>query len=192
MTIASDTPVMPARERLLRTVLSLIVKHGAERVTHRLVADAAKLSPGTLTYHFADREGMIREAFYLYMQDYQSGLDDALTNRPLSSLGEIARFLTMLTTLDPADSELAILEYELVSLAQRDSGIRTSVAQWAACLPDAITAALQAHDQADAEEMARVLVSLCRGVEAEVLTRGRPISPETLEARLLCIMRAGF
>ncbi|WP_300378440.1 TetR/AcrR family transcriptional regulator [Henriciella sp.] len=182
---------MPARERLLRTVLSLIVRHGAERVTHRLVAEAAELSPGTLTYHFADRDGMIREAFRLYMHDYQCGLDDALAARPLSSPGEIARFLTTLTTLDPSDAELAVLEYELVSLAQRDTEIGDSVRLWAACLPDAVTAALQAHGQANAEEMARVLIAICRGVEAEVLSRKARIFPDELERRLLRIMQTG-
>ncbi|MGB3625645.1 MAG: TetR family transcriptional regulator, partial [Henriciella sp.] len=42
-----------ARERLLRAAISLIGEYGPERMTHRLVAKSAGLSPGTATYHFS-------------------------------------------------------------------------------------------------------------------------------------------
>ena len=48
------------QERILREVIGLIARHGADRVTHRLLASALKMSPGTLTYHFKVAERLAR------------------------------------------------------------------------------------------------------------------------------------
>ena len=62
------------RERILRAALEIISTKGVDKVTHRAVAAVAGVSPGTTTYHFATREDLVRDAFSLYIDDYQRSL----------------------------------------------------------------------------------------------------------------------
>ncbi|WP_300392525.1 TetR/AcrR family transcriptional regulator [Henriciella sp.] len=183
---------MPARERILRAAIGLIAQHGADRVTHRLLASDMQMSPGTLTYHFKTRDELIREAFLLYMEDYGRGLKAALSVRPLTSFDEIARFLTTMTSLGPDQAELAAFEYEMIAKAQRDSDLKQAVTNWSAQLPRAIGAALEALGQPDASRTANLLTAICRGAEVDVLTRGVRIDAVAFRERIMGVLRAGL
>ena len=184
--------VEQVRERILREVISLISKHGADRVTHRLLAKSLSLSPGTLTYHFKRREDLIHGAFDLYMADYSAGLNAALASRPLTSFDDIARFLATLTSLDPAYADLATFEYEMISNAQRDPALKSAVTAWSGQLPKAIASALEALGQPDASRTANLLTAICRGAEVDVLTRSLRIDETAFRERLLSVLRAGL
>ena len=188
----ADPEAMPVRERILREVISLIALHGADRVTHRLLAKSLAMSPGTLTYHYKSREALVQGAFQLYMADYESGLRGALSSRPLTSLEEIARFLATMTSLGPEQAGLAAFEYEMIANAQRDPGLKTAVTKWSAQLPNAIGSALEALGQPDAGRTANLLTAICRGAEVDVLTRGVRIDETSFRERLLKVLRAGL
>jgi len=51
-----------ARERLLEAAVRVIGEHGIGGLTNRRVCAAAGVSPGSLTYHFATQNDLIREA----------------------------------------------------------------------------------------------------------------------------------
>lgn len=180
------------RERILREVISLIARHGADRVTHRLLARSLKMSPGTLTYHFKSRELLIERAFNLYMSDYSHGLNEALSARPLNSFEEIARFLTTMTSLGPDQVELATFECEMIANAQRDPKLKEAVMAWSAQLPRAIGSALEALGHPDAHRTANLLTAICRGAELDVLTRGIRIDETAFRERLISVLRAGI
>lgn len=180
------------RERILREVISLIARHGADRVTHRLLAKSLKMSPGTLTYHFKGREALIEGAFDLYMSDYSRGLDEALSGRPLTSFEEIARFLATTTSLGPEQAELATFECEMIANAQRDPKLKEAVMAWSAQLPRAIGSALEALGHPDAHRSANLLTAICRGAELDVLTRGVRIDETAFRERLISVLRAGL
>lgn len=179
-----------ARERILRSAISLIAEVGAERVTHRLLAQRMSLSPGTLTYHFKSREDLVQEAFLIYMDDYVRGLNEALSTRPLVSFDEIARFLAMMTSLGPDQADLATFEYEMISKAQRDPVLKQAVIQWSAQLPNAIASALEAIGEPDPSRTANLLTAICRGAEVDVLTRGMRIDATAFRERLHAVLRA--
>ena len=180
------------QERILREVIGLIARHGADRVTHRLLASAMKMSPGTLTYHFKGRESLIEGAFDLYMSDYSRGLDEALAARPLTSFEEIARFLATMTSLGPEQAELATFECEMIANAQRDPKLKDAVMAWSAQLPRAIGSALEALGHPDAHRTANLLTAICRGAELDVLTRGIRIDETAFRERLISVLRAGI
>ncbi len=179
-----------ARENVLRAAIDLIARHGADRLTHRMAAEAAGVSPGTVTYHFETREDLIRQAFGLYIEDYEIGLEGALDARPLTSLEDVTRFLATLTTLSPDAAELARIEYEMITHAQRDDGLRDDVAGWAGLLPARISAVLEGQGIGDARAAAELLIAICRGTEIDVLTRGVEVSPEAFQARLLSVLES--
>ena len=122
------------RERILRAALDIISKRGVDKVTHRAVAAVAGVSPGTTTYHFATREDLVRDAFSLYIDDYQRTLVETLTLRPVQTREDFVRFLGGMTTLNPAKSGLEAIEYEMVLFAGRDEAMRMRVAAWSRTL----------------------------------------------------------
>ena len=179
-----------ARKRILRAATELIASHGADRVTHRLAADAAGVSPGTVTYHFTSREDLIREAFDLYSTEYAEGLDEALRLRPLERMEDVPAFLSVLTTLAPEDGNLARFEYEMISQAQRDPALNAAVKLWAGMLPARIAAVLGQFKVERPERTAMLLVQICRGTELDVLTLGLRVPREVFEGRLLALLMA--
>ena len=51
------------KDRIIDATLQMIAEHGAANTTHRLIAEAVDVSPGSLTYYFTSLEDLIEQAF---------------------------------------------------------------------------------------------------------------------------------
>lgn len=178
------------RERILRAALDIISKRGVDKVTHRAVAAVAGVSPGTTTYHFAKREDLVRDAFSLYIDDYQRTLVETLTHRPVQTREDFVRFLGGMTTLNPDKSGLEAIEYEMVLFAGRDEAMRMRVAAWSRTLESWLSDPLERLGASRPLEAARMLVAMSRGSEFEVLSRSQEIHKEQFAARLTALLDA--
>ena len=58
---AATTPI--ARSRILDPAIEVIAEHGVAGTTHRLIAAAADVPLGSLTYHFTSLEDLRAQAF---------------------------------------------------------------------------------------------------------------------------------
>jgi len=178
------------RERILRAALTIISRNGVDKVTHRAVAKAAGVSPGTTTYHFASREDMVRESFALYIADFEKALVETLTQKPLASQADIVKFLTAMTSLHPDEGTLASTEYEMVLFAGRDHDMRMRVSAWARTLESWLSDPLEQLGAKRPLESARLLVAICRGTEFDVLSRRKPMSVDAFSNRLKVFLDA--
>ena len=178
------------RERILRAALDIISRKGVDKVTHRAVAGIAGVSPGTTTYHFATREDLVRDAFSLYIDDYQKSLVETLTARPVQTREDFVRFLGGMTTLSPEQSGLEAIEYEMVLFAGRDETMRMRVAAWSRTLESWLSDPLERLGASRPLEAARMLVALSRGSEFEVLSRSQEIHRDQFSARLSALLDA--
>ncbi|MCR9078042.1 MAG: TetR/AcrR family transcriptional regulator [Hyphomonadaceae bacterium] len=178
------------RERILRAALDIISKRGVDKVTHRAVAAVAGVSPGTTTYHFATREDLVRDAFSLYIDDYQRTLVETLTQRPVETREDFIRFLGGMTTLNPAQSGLEAIEYEMVLFAGRDDAMRMRVAAWSRTLESWLSDPLERLGASRPLEAARMLVAMSRGSEFEVLSRSQEIHRDQFASRLSALLNA--
>lgn len=178
------------RERILRAALDIISRKGVDKVTHRAVAGIAGVSPGTTTYHFATREDLVRDAFSLYIDDYQKSLVETLTTRPVQTREDFVRFLGGMTTLSPEQSGLEAIEYEMVLFAGRDETMRMRVAAWSRTLESWLSDPLERLGASRPLEAARMLVALSRGSEFEVLSRSQEIHRDQFSARLSALLDA--
>ena len=176
------------RERILRAALEIISTKGVDKVTHRAVAGVAGVSPGTTTYHFATREDLVRDAFSLYIDDYQRSLVETLTVRPVQTRDDFVRFLGGMTTLNPAQSGLEAIEYEMVLFAGRDEEMRMRVAAWSRTLESWLSDPLERLGASRPLEAARMLVALSRGSEFEVLSRSQEIHRDQFASRLNALL----
>ncbi len=73
------------RDVLLDATLRLIGERGLHAITLREVADAAGLSLGSTTYHFADREALMLAALTRYADSVVSQCDAALLRAEVES-----------------------------------------------------------------------------------------------------------
>lgn len=187
----SDTSVIrrgESRERILRATLDLIAEQGVDKITHRLVAGACGVSLGTTTYHFSSRDSLIREAFILYTADYAESLNNLLTSREIDTEETLLAFLASMTVLEPDSALLAMTEMEMVQYAFRDETMRQAVATWHRYLEGWLSEPLERFGYDRPLEATRLLVSICRGAEFEVMSRQTAISSEQFKDRL----RAGL
>jgi DNA-binding transcriptional regulator YbjK len=104
-----------AKTSILEATLQLIAAGGVDAVRYRAVARAAKLQLGTVSYHFAAREDLIRAAFAFFLTENTAALV-ALRGRFASGgLDAVADYLTELVRADCADRRRRHLaEYELI------------------------------------------------------------------------------
>ncbi len=193
----SDTPFQAInagrgvnRERILRAALDVISRNGVDKVTHRAVAGLAQVSPGTTTYHFESREALVREAFALYITDYEKALVATLTQRPVLVREDFIGFLGAMTTLSPDGVALAAIEYEMILFAARDSEMKMRVAAWSRTLESWLSDPLEQLGAQRPLEAARMLVAICRGSEFEVMSRGQGLSREQFAGRINTLLDA--
>lgn len=178
------------RERILRAALDIISSKGVDKVTHRAVASLASVSPGTTTYHFATREDLVRDAFALYIDDYQKSLVAVLTRKPIATREDLVQFLTSMTTLTPEQVGLEAIEYEMLLFATRDDSLRMQVAAWSRTLESWLSDPLESLGATRPLEAARMLMALSRGSEFEVLARQQQLGQAQFERRLATIVDA--
>src|SRR3712207_192480 len=57
------------RQRILRAALAVIGRLGIGAVTHRSVAEEAGVPLGSLTYWFATKDDLLREALRLFVEE---------------------------------------------------------------------------------------------------------------------------
>lgn len=177
-----------ARERLLRAAISLIGEHGPERITHRMVAEEAGLSPGTATYHFKSLKDLTQQAFLLYIEDYGKALDAVLEARPLETNADIAQFLSRMTMLEADDSELARFEYEMILHSCRHTEIKEDVSAWSRMVEKRVVEALRRLGCEKAPYFASLAVSVCRGTELDLLSKHRNVTEEWMRSRIIKIL----
>lgn len=178
------------RERILRAALDVISESGVDKVTHRAVAAIAGVSPGTTTYHFSSREALVREAFGLYIADYEKALVETLTQHPVRERADFIGFLGGMTTLHPDGAALAAIEYEMILFAARDEDMRMRVAAWSRTLESWLSDPLEQLGAPRPLEAARILVATCRGSEFEVMSRRQGLTREQFTARINLVLDA--
>ncbi len=151
------------RERILRAALGVIGRRGIGAVTHRSVADAADVPLGSLTYWFASKDDLLREALLLFVEDEAARLEraGALLSDDLSPEEIAERFDEVLSAGDPQEQ---LAQFELYLEASRNPALREAAAECFRAYERVTVLALRAAGVADPEETAAVFVSLADGL----------------------------
>ncbi|GIF72171.1 TetR/AcrR family transcriptional regulator [Asanoa siamensis] len=117
------------RQRILDAAIEVIAEHGVAGTTHRLIAAAADVPLGSLTYHFAGLDQLLAQAFTrlaerlsrAYAAHFdgvrdRDGLVEAVTDMVHGNAGAAA-------------GEWAV-SYELYLAALRDPALRSVTEEW--------------------------------------------------------------
>ena len=188
-TLPLDAPPADMRQRILRATLELIAADGAGAITNRRVAAAAKVSLGSLTYHFSSQTELLRDSLLLYVEEEtarREGIARNLATRN-PSLDEVTREIEQLAA-GAADIPQQIAELELHLRAARDPQLRDASRRCFAAHEQIAAAALTSLGVAEGERFASTVVALMTGLAIRRLADGAHDAQGTSEA-LLALMR---
>jgi DNA-binding transcriptional regulator YbjK len=159
------------RYEILEAALRLIGEGGPDAVTFRRVAAGAKAPLSSLTYYFASRQELIREAFRLYLSEASAfvlGVEHE--KRPRTPSGVVDLLLEIVRKEFSHDPAMVRVEYELILYAARDSSLAREFNDYERKLEAGLARSLEILGARRPIDAARTLIDLIRGFEIERLT----------------------
>jgi TetR/AcrR family transcriptional regulator, regulator of biofilm formation and stress response len=177
--------VPDARERILRAAFALVGTTGIGQLSNREIARRAGVSLGSLTYHFASQQQLLRESLELFLAEEQERLT-ALTARLGAARLTPSEGAAALQALLQAEPERRVAKMELYLQASRDEELREAALACFAAYQQLAQAALAALDIERAEVLAPLVVALIDGLQLRRLASGQSELPlaEALELLL--------
>ena len=117
------------RTRIVDATVDVIAEHGVAGTTHRLIAAAADVPLGSLTYHFTGLDDLRAQAFALHAE--RMAVTYGAHFADVASLEDVVEAVTALVHAhaDADDRDWAVA-YELYLAALRDPGLRTVTESW--------------------------------------------------------------
>jgi AcrR family transcriptional regulator len=193
--IAKERPARGfARQAILGATMEIIANQGIDAVTHRRVAELARVSPGSTTHHFASREDLLREAFRFYLEQadwFMAALGEeiaATVNDPLERVRRFAAEIVRREFVEPGEQYIRA-EHEMLLFASTDGELAAHVRVWDARVVGQLAGDLEAAGWPRAVETARTLINLIRGYELERLLNPR-LDVDEFERRVDALLTA--
>ena len=117
------------KERILDAAITVLAGYGVAGTTHRLIAAAADVPLGSLTYHFASLDDLRTQAFTRlaerFTASYEAHFTDVSTPEQL-----VAAVVDLIHGAVGADADEWAVTYELYLAALRDPALRTVTERW--------------------------------------------------------------
>jgi DNA-binding transcriptional regulator YbjK len=157
------------RERIAAAAIRVVAREGIDGLTHRAVAREADVPLGSTSYHFADKDELLRSAVELAEVENREVL--ARTLEALAPQVDLAAAMAELVEeLTVRQRRQLVLDYELYLAARRRPALRPSAQRW---LDDSFALIRRfAPDDLTASAVAQVFEGLL--VQAVVLDRPLP------------------
>ena len=115
--------------RIVEATVDVIADHGVASTTHRLIAAAADVPLGSLTYHFTGLDDLRAQAFALHAERMAVKYEAHFA--AVRSLDDVVEAVTDLVHADAdADDRDWAVAYELYTAALRDPALRTVTEAW--------------------------------------------------------------
>jgi TetR/AcrR family transcriptional regulator, regulator of biofilm formation and stress response len=116
-------------DRIVDAALDVIAEHGVPNTTHRLIAAAADVPLGSLTYHFSSLEELRARAFARHAERMAVAYEAHFQG--VRSVDDVVEAVTDLVHGDAgADPRDWAIAYELYLAALRDPALRSVTESW--------------------------------------------------------------
>jgi DNA-binding transcriptional regulator YbjK len=117
------------KERILDAAIDVLAAHGVAGATHRLIAAAADVPLGSLTYHFASLDDLRAQAFTRLSERVTASYDAHFTD--VSTIEDLVAAVTdLIHGAVGADADEWAVTYELYLAALRDPALRNVTERW--------------------------------------------------------------
>jgi DNA-binding transcriptional regulator YbjK len=149
-------------EQILRATLTVIARDGIAGVTHRTVAEAAGVPLGSLTYYFASKQELLRDALRLHVRDDVGrlrALTDALLTSGATGQQVVDAFIAQFEAGTPD-----VAQFELYLEAARDPELSAVAAESLRAYQEVAALALRAAGVDDPEGSAAMVVATIDGI----------------------------
>ncbi|HTX07405.1 MAG TPA: TetR family transcriptional regulator [Solirubrobacteraceae bacterium] len=162
------------RRRIAEAAVRVVARDGVDELTHRAVAEEADVPLGSMTYHFADKDDLLRAAVEVAEAANRDMLARTLEAfQPSHDLaGAMARLVEHLTGPDRKQLEL---DYELYLAARRREALRPCARRW---IDDCYELTRRYTD----ERTAAALSYLLDGMLVQSVVAGEPIDASAAAA----------
>ena len=115
--------------RIVDAAIDVIAEHGVAGTTHRLIAAAADVPLGSLTYHFTGLDDLLAQAFGRHAERMAADYEARFAG--VRSTEDVVDAVTGLVHADAdADDRDWAVAYELYLAAMRDPRLRTVTESW--------------------------------------------------------------
>lgn len=119
------------RHRIIDACLDVIAESGVAGTSHRKVAQAADVPLGSMTYHFAGMQDLLREAFSRFARTASNAFDERMAAAHDAETARQAVADTITQVVFSSQRDL-VLTHELYTLAARDPAFRDITNAWMA------------------------------------------------------------
>ncbi len=173
------------RQRIIRAVLRIIGEHGVSAVTNRRIAKEAGVSLGSVTYHFATQQELLRESLLHFVSEETRRFTDLAEQQRASgiSVADASALVGQVAANTSFDSE-HIAPFELYIQAGCDPQLRPAASEAFAAYDHLAATILTALGVPDAERTARAVVALVVGTQLRRLATGSTVD-DLVDALLL-------
>jgi TetR/AcrR family transcriptional regulator, regulator of biofilm formation and stress response len=166
------------KERILDAAIDVLATHGVAGTTHRLIAAAADVPLGSLTYHFESLDDLRAQAFTRLSERVTASYEAHFTE--VSSAEElVAAVVDLVHGAVGADADEWAVTYELYLAALRDPALRTVTERW-------MRASRSVLERFVDPDTARALDALIEGL---VMHRMLSTAPSTRQQTRLAVTR---
>ncbi|WP_063775182.1 TetR/AcrR family transcriptional regulator [Streptacidiphilus anmyonensis] len=169
------------RERIVRATLQIIADEGIAQITNRRIAEEARVSLGSVTYHFATQRDLLRESLRLFVAEETRRFAELAVSPcdapvDLTDLTDLAGVLDHVaaTTSTSTAGNTDIAPYELYLQAGRDPELRAAADECFGAYDQLAASLLGALGVKDAERLAAPLVAMVIGLQLRRLATGSP------------------
>src|SRR4051794_4984716 len=170
-------------DEILRATLVIIGRDGLGAVTHRTVADASGVPLGSITYYFATKQDLLREALRLYVDEDVARLR-AVAGELAAAGASAPEVVERFATLFEADETGGVAQFALYLEASRDPVLRETATESLRAYAEVAELALRAAGVPDAGQAAAVVVAAVDGLGLHRLAAG-PQAPPVMPALML-------
>jgi DNA-binding transcriptional regulator YbjK len=115
------------KDRIIDAAVAVIAEHGVAGTTHRLIARAADVPLGSLTYHFSSLEDLRAQAFQRHAQRMSVIYESHF--KAVASRDDLVEAVTDLIDGEANQHDWAVA-YELYLAALREPALRTVTETW--------------------------------------------------------------
>jgi TetR/AcrR family transcriptional regulator, regulator of biofilm formation and stress response len=161
------------RQRIIAAVLRIIGDDGVAGVTNRRIAQEAGVSLGSVTYHFATQQDLLRESLRHFVTEETKRFGELATRNDVvcTDLAQVAEIVGQVAEATGTDSE-RIAPYELYLHAGRDPELRAAAAECFAAYDKLAETVLASIGVKDADQVASAVVGMVMGLKLRALATG--------------------
>lgn len=117
------------RERIIEAALQVVEDRGVGGLTFRAVADRADVPLGSTTYHFADKDELVREVLRTARERSRRFAVETLRDA-VGRLGLVRGIALLVEELTVRRHALLVLEHDLYLSALRNPALREESRKW--------------------------------------------------------------